>query len=84
MHNLSLPLYVLDLVQREKDANELLRDFLPKFLQPLEEILKKRGGQWYAGSEATFADLVRALSIHSDQYGLHGPSPHSTGTPRRP
>ena len=43
--------------EREKGANELLKEFLPKFLQPLEDILKKRGGEWYAGAGATFADL---------------------------
>ena len=43
--------------EREKGATELLKEFLPKFLQPLEDILKKRGGEWYAGQGANFADL---------------------------
>ena len=55
---------------REKGANELLNEWLPKFLEPLEKILKKRGGEWYAGGDrATFADL--AVMVHLDF--LHAP-----------
>jgi len=43
--------------ERETGAKALLTEFLPKWLQPLEVILKKRGGEWYAGSGLTFADL---------------------------
>ena len=55
-------------VEREKVANELLNEFLPKFLQPLEDILKKRGGKWYAGSGATFAELVCICTRHDFSY----------------
>merc|ERR1712210_297731 len=58
-----------DQAEREKGANELLKEVLPKFLQPLEDILKKRGGEWYAGAGATFADL--AMMVHLDF--LHAP-----------
>ena len=54
---------------REIGANLLLMEFFPKFLAPLETILKKRGGEWYAGSGATFADL--AVMVHLDF--LHAP-----------
>jgi len=43
---------------REEGANAFLNEFLPKWLQPLENLLKKRGGQWYAGSSVTFADMA--------------------------
>ena len=33
-------------------------EFLPKWLEPLERLLKKRGGGWFAGSSATFADYA--------------------------
>lgn len=42
---------------RETGANAFLTEFLPNWLKPLETILKKRGGEWYAGSGLTFADL---------------------------
>jgi glutathione S-transferase len=42
---------------RETDATAFLREFLPKWMEPLETLLKKRGGAWYAGSGPTFADL---------------------------
>ena len=38
-------------------AKEFFEEFLPKWLAPLEKILQKRGGEWYAGSGPTFADL---------------------------
>ena len=37
---------------------EYLGEFLPKWLEPLERLLKKRGGGWFAGSSATFADYA--------------------------
>ena len=43
---------------RETNATAFLREFLPKWLEPLETLLKKRGGAWYAGSGPTFADLT--------------------------
>merc|ERR1712117_600300 len=42
---------------REKMCREFFEEFLPKWLAPLEKILQKRGGEWYAGSGPTFADL---------------------------
>ena len=54
---------------RETGANTLLKEFFPKVLEPLETLLKKRGGEWYAGSGATFADL--AVMVHLDF--LHAP-----------
>merc|ERR1711874_175872 len=39
-------------------AKAFLEEFLPVWLQPLENTLKKQGGEWYAGSGATFADLA--------------------------
>merc|ERR1712080_371797 len=38
-------------------AQAVMNEFLPKWLQPLEALLKKRGGEWYSGSGLTFADL---------------------------
>merc|ERR1711990_419180 len=38
----------------QEEREELLNEFLPKWLQPLENILHKRGGKWYAGAGATF------------------------------
>lgn len=43
---------------REEGANDFLKEFLPKWLQPLENLLQKRGGEWYAGSGVTFGDLA--------------------------
>ena len=38
-------------------AKEFFEEFIPKWLAPLEKILQKRGGEWYAGSGPTFGDL---------------------------
>jgi len=43
--------------EREKNGNVFLKDFLPKWLEQLENLLKKRGGVWFAGNGITFADL---------------------------
>merc|ERR1712038_1555652 len=43
---------------RVTKAKEMMEDFLPKWLAPLETLLKKRGGEWYSGSGPTFADLA--------------------------
>ena len=43
---------------RETNATAFLREFLPKWMEPLETLLKKRGGAWFAGSGPTFADLT--------------------------
>jgi len=42
---------------RETNANAFLKEFLPVWLKPLETVLEKRGGDWFAGSAATFAEL---------------------------
>merc|ERR1712088_1071925 len=39
-------------------AGKTDKEFLPKWLAPLETILKKRGGEWYSGSGPTYADLA--------------------------
>jgi len=44
--------------ERETLVKEYLGEFLPKWLEPLERLLKKRGGGWFAGSSATFADYA--------------------------
>merc|ERR1712156_914482 len=36
-------------------VEDYLGEFLPKWLESLERLLKKRGGGWFAGSSATFA-----------------------------
>merc|ERR1711994_119013 len=38
-------------------------DILPKWLAPLETLLKKRGGEWYSGSGPTFADLAMMVAL---------------------
>merc|ERR1712080_485992 len=42
---------------RAEKEKAFMDEFLPKWLQPLEALLKKRGGEWYSGSGLTFADL---------------------------
>jgi len=54
---------------REKIVKEFFEEFIPKWLAPLEKILQKRGGEWYAGSGPTFADL--AMMVHLNY--LHYP-----------
>ena len=44
--------------EREELAKDFLTEFLPKWLQPMENILEKRGNGWFAGSSATYADLI--------------------------
>merc|ERR1712062_570895 len=44
-------------------AKEMMEDFLPKWLAPLETLLKKRGGEWYSGSGPTFADLAMMVAL---------------------
>ena len=44
--------------EREEMAKEYITEFMPKWLQPLENMLKKRGGEWFAGDGVTFADLA--------------------------
>merc|ERR1712184_234620 len=36
--------------ERETLVKEYLGEFLPKWLEPLEKLLKNRGGEWFAGS----------------------------------
>merc|ERR1711971_1076119 len=43
--------------ERETLVKEYLGEFLPKWLEPLEKLLKK-GGEWFAGSSPTFADYA--------------------------
>ena len=43
--------------EREVKAETFLNDFLPKWLEPMETLLRKRGGVWFAGNGVTFADL---------------------------
>merc|ERR1712037_603045 len=42
----------------QEEREELAKEFLPKWLQPMENILAKRGNGWFAGSDATYADLA--------------------------
>merc|ERR1712038_436920 len=55
-----LPKMMFAASQEEREAlvKEYLGEFLPKWLEPLERLLKKRGGGWFAGSSATFADYA--------------------------
>jgi len=46
------------LEKRAAMVKEYLGEFLPKWLDPLEKLLKQRGGEWFAGSSATFADYA--------------------------
>merc|ERR1711936_1532470 len=48
---------------RVTKAKEMMEDFLPKWLAPLETLLKKRGGEWYSGSGPTFADLAMMVAL---------------------
>jgi glutathione S-transferase len=44
--------------EREEKAKEFLNEFMPKWLQPLENVLAKRGNGWFAGCGTTYADLA--------------------------
>ena len=48
---------------RVAKAKELMDEFLPKWLTPLETLLKKRGGEWYSSGGATFADLAMMVAL---------------------
>ena len=50
---------------------EYLREFLPGWLDPLEKLLKKRGGGWFAGSSATFADYAVMVVLDFLHYPNH-------------
>ena len=50
---------------------EYLGEFLPKWLDPLEKLLKKRGGEWFAGSSATFADYAVMVVLDFLHYPNH-------------
>merc|ERR1711936_211223 len=54
---------------RVTKAKEMMEEFLPKWLAPLETILKKRGGEWYSGSGPTFAELAMMVALDF----LHAP-----------
>ena len=54
---------------RVTKAKEMMEEFLPKWLAPLETILKKRGGEWYSGSGPTYADLAMMVALDF----LHAP-----------
>ena len=49
--------------ERETLAAEFLNEFMPKWLTPLENTLKKRGGTCYAGASTTFADLAIMVAL---------------------
>jgi len=61
---------------REKLAKEFCEEAIPKILAPLEKILQKRGGEWYAGCGPTFADLAMMIHLdflhHPDEAGFKG------------
>merc|ERR1711936_915733 len=54
---------------RVTKAKEMMEEFLPEWLAPLETILKKRGGEWYSGSGPTYADLAMMVALDF----LHAP-----------
>jgi len=57
--------------ERETLVKEYLGEFLPKWLDPLEKLLKKRGGGWFAGSSATFADYAVMVVLDFLHYPNH-------------
>ena len=54
---------------RVTKAKAFMEEFLPKWLAPLETLLKKRGGEWYSGSGPTYADLAMMVALDF----LHAP-----------
>ena len=52
-------------------VKEYLSEFLPKWLEPLEKLLKQRGGEWFAGSSATFADYAVMVVLDFLHYPNH-------------
>merc|ERR1712008_159202 len=59
------------LEKRESMVKEYVGEFLPKWLDPLEKVLKKRGGDWFAGSSATFADYAVMVVLDFLHYPNH-------------
>merc|ERR1712010_433889 len=57
--------------ERETLVKEYLGEFLPKWLEPLEKLLRKRGGEWFAGSSATFADYTVMVVLDFLLYPNH-------------
>ena len=50
---------------------EFLGEFLPKWLDPLEKLLKKRGAEWFAGSSISFADFAVMVALDNLHYPNH-------------
>ena len=54
---------------------EYLGEFLPKWLEPLEKLLKKRSddgrAEWFAGSSPTFADFAVMVALDNLHYPNH-------------
>merc|ERR1712037_780858 len=57
--------------EREILVKEYLGEFLPKWLEPLEKLLKKRGGEWFVGSSPTFADYGVMVVLDNLHYPNH-------------
>jgi len=49
--------------ERKKKVQPFLKEFLPDWLGKMENILKERGGGWFAGKGMTFADLSLMVLI---------------------
>jgi len=49
--------------ERKKKVEPFLKEFLPDWLGKMENILKNRGGGWFAGKGMTFADLSLMVLI---------------------
>ena len=50
---------------------EYLGEFLPKWLEPLEKLLQRRGGEWFSGSSPTFADYGVMVALDNLHYPNH-------------